>query len=112
MNESLFVPEECAARIVTAHNNAMTALAVADQPAGPIEAWEKQMQEDLDALVEHANAVEKTVAVLLAVLPRMIVEAAQDFHTSYMDGRQPELSEAGLRARFDRILRNHASGAA
>jgi hypothetical protein len=67
---------------------------------------------DNDSIVEAATYVpadaldnaEKTIAVLLEVLPRMIVEAAQDFHTSYMDGRQPELSEDGLRARLDRIV--------
>lgn len=59
----------------------------------------------LDALVAERDNAEKTIAVLLAVLPRMIVEAATDFHTSYMDGRQPELSEAGLSARLDRIVR-------
>ena len=45
-------------RILVAHNNAMTALAVAERPAGPIKTWEEQMDEALNALVDEIDRLE------------------------------------------------------
>lgn len=45
-------------RILAAHGNAMTALAVSMQSAGAIEAWEKQMDDDLTSLVDEVDRLE------------------------------------------------------
>lgn len=56
-------------------------------------------------LEQRLKEAEETVAVLLAVLPRVIVEAAEDIHTAWLDGRTPDFSEATVTARLDRIVR-------
>ena len=71
MSDSLTSARTLKGRILTAHNNAMTALAVADRPADPIEAWEKQMDADLDALVDQVDRLEAELERALGELSRL-----------------------------------------
>ena len=67
-----------------------------------------EIPEALDVLVgyaKRAETAEQTIQVLLAVLPQLIAEGAEDFKNAYLDGREPDLREAAIRERLDRIVR-------
>lgn len=65
---------------------------------------------DVAGLLTRADGAEKTIQVLLTVLPQLIVEAAEDFKTAYLDGRTPELSEEKITERLTRIVEEKFSG--
>ncbi len=54
---------------------------------------------------DRLRDADKTITVLLEILPKLIVEAAESFRTAWLDGREPDLTDATLRARLDRIVR-------